>query len=189
MQTTVAVTVTVTNTGNAAFSGPIDVYYATDSSYTPVLLGNIPFASLIQGGSTVLNTNLLIDISQFDAGNNIVVVWGTSSGIATSNQGWEIIYVDTLAGAVPQLSFDDGICIYPNPAFNILSVEYKSTKNHIESVRIFDLLGNILPLNDHSSVSFSKEIFLEVSSLPQGIYFLEITNNSMQRRWVKFVKR
>ncbi|MEK6616242.1 MAG: hypothetical protein AABZ32_09050, partial [Bacteroidota bacterium] len=43
MQTTVSVNVTVTNTGSAAFNGPIDVYYATDSAYVPVLLGNIPY--------------------------------------------------------------------------------------------------------------------------------------------------
>ena len=122
-------------------------------------------------------------------GSNIVVVWGSGSGIATSNQGWGIIDVDTLAGAgISQLYSDDGIRIYPNPAFNSLLVEYTAAKTHIEGVRIYDLLGNILPLNVISHGTFSEKIFLDISTLPSGIYILEMTNNSGQRYRAKFVK-
>ncbi|TAL58993.1 MAG: T9SS type A sorting domain-containing protein [Bacteroidetes bacterium] len=189
MQTAVSVTVTVTNTGNTVFNGPIDIYYATDTAYVPVFLGNILFASLNPGNSIDLLTNMLIDSSHFNVGSNIVVVWGTSSSIATSGQTWKIINVDTtLAGAgISQLYFDGDIRIYPNPVLNTLIVEYKSTNNTIEDVRIFNLLGSIIPASG-SFISANERINVDVSVLPAGIYFLEIVNSAGQRSRVKFVK-
>lgn len=189
MQTSVSVTVTVTNTGNAAFNGNIDVYYATDTAYVPVLLGTIPSASLTPGNSVDLTTNILIDSSHFNMGSNIVVVWGTGSGISTSDQTWRIIYVDTLAGAgIAHLYFDGNIRIYPNPVLNTLTIEYTSAKNTIESIRVFDLPGGNIPAVTSSSVTAIEKTNVDVSSLPSGMYFLEIENSDGRYCNMKFVK-
>ncbi|NJM80892.1 MAG: T9SS type A sorting domain-containing protein [Flavobacterium sp.] len=61
------------------------------------------------------------------------------------------------------------IILYPNPAENILTIE---TVNSIDKITVFDILGNkIMP----KRVSNSS---IDVSSLANGIYFLEISSNN-----------
>lgn len=69
---------------------------------------------------------------------------------------------------------DEQITIFPNP--NEGKFEIKIVKNKIESIRVMDLLGNIIktslniPGNDHLAV--------DISEVDQGIYFVQITDQN-----------
>ncbi len=78
-------------------------------------------------------------------------------------------------------SFD--VLLYPNPALNTLNIQSDVSLENA-TLNVFDLLGRKM----HYSV-ISNNI-LDISSLPQGIYFLEIGNqNSSQRLVKRFIKQ
>jgi hypothetical protein len=72
--------------------------------------------------------------------------------------------------------------LYPNPANNILFVEWNTeTKKQIQEMEIYDMLGNRQRL---TRVNVSSKIWqVDVSELPTGIYLLKIGNHIS-----KFVK-
>lgn len=59
--------------------------------------------------------------------------------------------------------------LYPNPAKDILNIE---TSLEVEQVEIFNLFGQ--------KVITTKELKIDVSSLPKAIYFVQIKSNNNQ---------
>lgn len=69
---------------------------------------------------------------------------------------------------------------YPNPANNILNIQGKTV---FESVTVFDINGRLLK----TITSKNKKVTLDVSSLSQGLYFLEIKSRK-SKQTLKFIK-
>ncbi|ROL58574.1 T9SS C-terminal target domain-containing protein [Bacteroidetes/Chlorobi group bacterium Naka2016] len=69
-----------------------------------------------------------------------------------------------------------GISIYPNPTHDIIFV---SSKEKIENVEVFDILGN--------SLLKTNNIIIPVDNFPNGLYFLSIKTQSRELR-TKFIK-
>ena len=65
----------------------------------------------------------------------------------------------------------DNIVLYPNPAFNELSI--KNSKSGIEMLEVYDFLGR--GLLRKKPMSGSQLLSVDVSSLDAGTYFLKIT--------------
>jgi len=70
------------------------------------------------------------------------------------------------------------LAVFPNPTNGMLYF-----KNEFEAARVFDLNGKIV-----MEKQYQGETGLDVSSLPNGLYFLEITENLGTRRIGRFVK-
>lgn len=66
-----------------------------------------------------------------------------------------------------EFTIDTSVKIYPNPTNNFVKVGAAGT---IKSVQIFDIQGRLL---QHSFVS-EKEVILDVSDRPSGIYFVKV---------------
>jgi len=73
-----------------------------------------------------------------------------------------------------------GLKVYPNPANNILNIETASAM--VTKTEIFNTLGSVVlaQSNDQKSI--------DVSSLPQGIYFINVTTTDGTGK-VKFIKQ
>ena len=74
--------------------------------------------------------------------------------------------------------------VYPNPTASTLHVKFSET-NTIESISIFNILGQELPFT--SNQSNEEKITLDISSLKAGTYFIKITSNN-GKTTKKFVK-
>ncbi len=76
----------------------------------------------------------------------------------------------------------NNVVAYPNPAHNTISVRFSVLSNTTEKneIKIYGVLGNLIS----STVTDKNEISIDVSTLPNGIYFMQIENNER----VKFIK-
>lgn len=62
---------------------------------------------------------------------------------------------------------------YPNPTANTVSFKYNFS-NTAASVRITDIAGRVVMTKDFGKQSGEKELSLDVSSLTNGMYYLEL---------------
>ncbi len=77
---------------------------------------------------------------------------------------------------------DDAIVVYPNPASEILTV--KSNQIPISNFVIYDLLGKIVM----QGAFLNNEQTIEINSLENGNYFLQLWNDKTMLKILKFVK-
>jgi hypothetical protein len=70
--------------------------------------------------------------------------------------------------------------MYPNPTNSILNIINEQSQLHLTSVVINDLLGQTV-----YSKSFSNQI--DISNLPNGVYFLTILDKSYKKSF-KIIK-
>ena len=76
---------------------------------------------------------------------------------------------------------EDGLSLYPNPATNAFSIQYKANKPDTKvSASIQDVNGKIVwRLNTSAkSLSYSK---IDISKLPNGVYMLQILDLNMNK--------
>ena len=73
----------------------------------------------------------------------------------------------------------DVIC-YPNPANAELNIEFISNDDYATSIRITDMIGkSMLIQNEHSSPGENK-FRLDVAGISSGIYMIEVVNGEQK---------
>lgn len=79
---------------------------------------------------------------------------------------------------------ENSIYVYPNPSNGIFTLV--SGSNEIDEIKVFDVTGKVIMSKKEFSSSDSQ-IFIDITSASQGIYFLKITanNQSIVKRIIK----
>ncbi len=77
---------------------------------------------------------------------------------------------------------DNGLLVYPNPANDRLTISYFSENSSSVSLLLTNVLGKIV-LNEERTINEGEnELDLHVSSLPNGIYFLNLNNKGISQK-------
>lgn len=93
-------------------------------------------------------------------------------------------YHEDAATTINKLSVNnDEFFIYPNPASQILNVEYEMI-NKTPNICIVDVLGNVVTHNSSLTVHHSNRVSINVEALGKGVYFVKVGNTIL-----KFVKQ
>jgi hypothetical protein len=76
--------------------------------------------------------------------------------------------------------------VYPNPASNL--IEIKTNQSNIESIQlqIFDTQGRIV-ISDQKSIQ-NRRLTIDVSSIPNQLLFISLTDKNGRHQTVKIVK-
>lgn len=90
---------------------------------------------------------------------------------------WKLTFEDMAVSDLTQNQFS----IYPNPADDFVNI---SGKSNISSVQIYDLAGKLL---SNQSLN-SKETKLNISSLPKGIYIIQLVSEGKTNSY-KIIKK
>jgi hypothetical protein len=70
--------------------------------------------------------------------------------------------------------------IYPNPAKDLLTIEINSLKqNKNNEYTIYSVLGNVITRKTLAEISGSYQESIDISSLANGLYFIEVTLNGV----------
>ena len=79
-------------------------------------------------------------------------------------------YIDSCTGiiGVNDITTDNSVVLYPNPATNIVTI---TSSKEFKSIKVFNLLSELVM---EKNVKPSKEIALDVSELPSGIYLVNV---------------
>jgi hypothetical protein len=79
---------------------------------------------------------------------------------------------------------ENSIYVYPNPSNGIFTLV--SGSNEIDEIEVFDVTGKVIMSKKEFSSS-DNQIFIDITSASQGVYFLKITvnNQSIVKRIIK----
>jgi hypothetical protein len=96
-------------------------------------------------------------------------------------RGWEIYYPKSSAGTgetIPSLH----MTIYPNPADNQVRVSWLSPVQSDFRISVWTLQGQLVSSREHRSRPGKNTLALDLSSLSEGIYFIEVQSSGSVAR-------
>lgn len=81
------------------------------------------------------------------------------------------------------------ISVFPNPAGQLINIEYITTKAEQVKIDIFDVLGKlcVTQSNDNSSTG-KKTSAIDIKELKSGVYFIHFTRDGIVSETTKFIK-
>jgi len=106
--------------------------------------------------------------------NNKILVYTKYNDGSWSGDDLAIAYINSFETSLVKVSDDmENISLYPNPATNTLTIDFKSLQNvNIENVSIYSSIGNVIESCDvHSK---KNSVCISVRNYPSGIYFCTI---------------
>ena len=132
------------------------------------------------GPATAAQLNSIAICSTIDSFGNLYMADYTNNRIR------RIVYDETEVNTVNKTPTN--ISIYPNPAQNEVTI--KST-TAIESVEVVNMMGQVVasPFGKGSGqAASSKEVLLDIRSLPAGVYFVKVSGPDGYRDGGRFLK-
>lgn len=174
----------VRNYGPSDFIGQVGIYTAVDtgSGFTTVRF-DTAVVSLPSGDSLPITTSETWNASlPCRIGTNIVVIWPIASGANTLDSTLHTNLFVKYCTGIEEKGDDEDLSIYPNPASTAIFIHKKSNAKNIERVRITDMTGRVL-------LAYDKTEKINIASLSEGIYFLEIYTADEQRTVYRILKQ
>ena len=80
------------------------------------------------------------------------------------------------------------VTLAPNPAFDVVNVNFESNLNLTSQLTVTDLVGRTVVSKNVEILNGSNQVGLKVSDLAPGIYFIQLRNNNQLMFTEKFVK-
>jgi hypothetical protein len=114
------------------------------------------------------------------ATGGVMIVWGSNN--SGRDEGWDISFSPMVGVTTPE-SFEN-LTVYPNPAHEILNIEFNSPKVQNVNLSLATITGNNITTDLFRSVSGNFKTTLDISGLPRGIYLLNLRSeqgNSVQK--------
>jgi len=93
--------------------------------------------------------------------------------------------IDSSWVGIDEGNIDSGLKIYPNPASQMINIQTDNVQSSIKGVSVYDVTGKAM----HGSTSLTMtNATVDVSNLPNGLYFLHVEMSNGQRVVRKMVK-
>ena len=185
----------VTDARGCSASDTMGVYLISCTLSTPTLqlnqcdldAQNIPTVSYqwyLQGNPIGGANTRFYTVSQ--SGYYFVKV-NDSLGCSAQSQDTFVSYPSCLVNGVEAILNQPAFEIYPNPAFNEITISYANTLAENANIEISDLIGQTVY---HSTIStlLGYNWIINIATLPAGTYLMKITNGkgvSGVRRFIK----
>ena len=115
--------------------------------------------------------NLAVLTYVFNRGTNAVDADSTDN-LIINPYIWEKQY----GASVADLTYNENIAAYPNPANDVLNVNLLFATSKDVQVELFDLSGKIATTQENTTAVSPTHHKLDVSGLEKGIYILKVTN-------------
>ena len=116
--------------------------------------------------------------------------WNNQFGITTYDLKTNTNYVICVRGnpSLSSTSFSEqtNIAIYPNPASYFANISFPNNLDYFK-IEITDLLGKIMYSEEVKSLSNDYKIDLE--GYKDGIYFIKVSNEKIQKTFKLFLKK
>ncbi|MBX9851615.1 MAG: family 16 glycosylhydrolase [Cytophagaceae bacterium] len=140
----------------------------------------VPAGASITAGSTGPNNNS-VTVNIGTVSGNIGVTETNAAGCTGTNKTLSVT-VSTCTGI--SYASNGSFNIYPVPAEANLRVEFKESFKGITQITITDNLGRVM---EEFQAEGASDVELNISSLPSGIYFVQIKNNELTeiRKFIK----
>jgi len=107
-----------------------------------------------------------------------ISVLGSSNGFNATSCYNLIVNTGATNFKSSQINDNSSISIYPNPAHQILNVDFSSNHTSPIQIKVLDQLGRMVIFKNTNAVQGRNTIPVNVSHLQKGIYYLKINGNS-----------
>ncbi len=132
--------------------------------------GNSPLTNDTHLSGTDTDTLLISNVVEQDTGMYKCIITDMCYENETSTNEVQLTVNKTSTGLdVPE---SNGIIIYPNPNKGIFNIV--NSKNQIEMIKIYDLEGKLIYLNNNVNTKTTR---IDISSYNKGVYIMEIVKN------------
>ncbi|WP_171607214.1 sulfatase-like hydrolase/transferase [Limnovirga soli] len=74
------------------------------------------------------------------------------------------------------------IAVYPNPANNLVTVQYLSNSNNKANITVYDITGKAILTNTVNAIKGSNNFSFNVGNAAAGVYYVEVNNNNEKQR-------
>jgi hypothetical protein len=101
-----------------------------------------------------------------------------TSDLAGESDSIQVMLTVTNATGIEDLASDNGILIYPNPASDYVNIKAADGYTAGYKIMLYSITGKL----QYSRISEDTEYTLNLSSYPQGIYFIVLQNNEFMIR-------
>ena len=91
-------------------------------------------------------------------------------------------------GSITNGTFNGNVNLYPNPVNSALTVEFNVEEIPSDKLYIYDINGRALIAQQFDPIAGFNKVSVKTSSLPSGLYYLYIPNESGEAVMSKFVK-
>lgn len=185
-----AITIPNGNTGSISFWMQMGAGNAVPTDFVGIFMDgdSIPvwFATTADAANYSAYTQVTVDVSAYTDGSSHVL------DIASSSIGGASFLIDAFSMTVDggsvevfnnAMNQEKAIAVFPSPANDQINVQFNGMMNGNASVKIFDATGKLVSQDFVSEIS-NKVFTYNVSSLPNGIYMMDVMNNGkseMQR--------
>jgi hypothetical protein len=149
--------VTTTGTGSVFFAGNPGVNVTTINNASTNATTQAQFGDMVMPGLS---------------GDNLGTVTGVTFGSGAANKCSTTDIIDFTGDA------KTGLNIYPNPAATEVRMKY-TFANENATARVTDITGRVLLTKDYGKQPLGeKELSLDISSLQNGIYYIELVTDT-----------
>ncbi|RKE98314.1 HYR domain-containing protein [Ichthyenterobacterium magnum] len=162
------------------------------SDFTVQVDGTYTVPNYIQDGTVVVSDNCDDDLdrvqtpipgTELGPGSHNIRVEVTDDSGNTAECSFKVTVDDTLSINDNELN-DADISLFPNPAFNIVTLK-NTSRLELINAEIIDVTGKVISIINLRNMNTVKEISLDTYS--SGMYFVKInaSNNSITKRLIK----
>ncbi len=95
-------------------------------------------------------------------------------------QGFSIQVISPLSLSSAASHFAERLRLWPNPAYDVLSLDFSTQQAAPVHLRIFDLNGKMLHSENYSTASGENRIDMQLGNLPPGMYMLQLSSDKDQ---------
>ena len=159
------------------------LYHNVDSTVNISLnAAGYPLTTVVYGWQSNSWINFKRFIETYNSNNQVISEYGThwngsSWVIGSLDYAYRYYYETYAEGVANSISRNAILNLYPNPAKEMLSIDLTSQQSEANTVTIYDGAGrSVLHWQIPSSVHSMHQ--LNISSLPSGVYWLRLSNES-----------
>jgi len=112
----------------------------------------------------------------------------TVTGTASDGCSASATFTVNAVVGVQNITSGNSISLYPNPVMNVMNLSFTASTGSANAVvRVVDMLGNVMSTSN-TTITNGKNIRMDVTSLPQGVYFVQVVTNNVTQV-VRFIKQ
>lgn len=156
---------------------------STDDTFIMTIDGNPIFS--VNGADTAaypLYTPVSVDISQYANGG---VHYFAFASYQNGGTNFLLDALNLTVNGQSQTNINDmvnrekEVVVYPSPANDNINVQFNQAVSGSATISIFDATGSLVNRDQVNQIT-SKTFTLDVTQLPNGVYFMNVDNNGSQ---------
>lgn len=140
------------------------------------------------GDSSLITPELFQDFNKVTHNYTLVGNYSITQKVWWSEcDSGEVIKNISLPLSIDEIDDNSNLFIvYPNPAYNLIEIKTTQSKIGLKQLQIFDTQGRLIMSNQESLQN--GQLTIDLSSLPNQLFFITLTDKNGRRETVKIVK-